>query len=45
MDAEFRCRKCQYHWRAKPDPVACPKCEHTYVDWLNYEEMKAKNFK
>ncbi len=39
---EFRCLRCKHEWTEPPGPTACPKCEHLYVKWLNYEKDFAK---
>jgi len=40
MLAEFQCLKCGCQWRNVPGPTQCPNCNHLYVKWVNYEEMK-----
>ena len=36
--ARFRCWKCKFEWVSKSGPCVCPRCEHEYIDWLNYKE-------
>ena len=36
---EARCCRCGFEWRARPDPLTCPKCGHVYVKWVNYEQF------
>ncbi len=38
--AEFICLKCKYRWKSDPGPTQCPKCNHDYVKWVNYELMR-----
>lgn len=38
-EARYRCRGCGHEWRGRSGPVTCPKCPHTYIDWLNAQEM------
>jgi Zn finger protein HypA/HybF involved in hydrogenase expression len=40
MLAEFKCMKCKFKWSSNPGPTQCPMCNHLYVEWLNYEEMR-----
>jgi len=40
MLAKFMCLKCFYKWEDNPGPTQCPSCNHLYVKWLNYEEMR-----
>lgn len=35
--AQYRCLKCQHTWQMLPGVAICPKCEHLYVRWLNYD--------
>ncbi len=38
--SEYRCQKCHFQFSlTKPQPVDCPKCNHNYVDWINYREV------
>ena len=45
MKAKFKCLKCDYKWTERPAMVSCPKCNHKYVKWINYETMHRKHFK
>lgn len=45
MYAKFKCLKCGYKYLSKPGPTKCPKCNHLYVKWINYEEMYELIFK
>jgi rubrerythrin len=38
--AKFKCIKCDFLWESNPGPTQCPKCDHLYVKWLNYEQMR-----
>ena len=38
--ATFKCLRCGYQWSNIPGPTECPYCNHLYVKWLNYEEMR-----
>ncbi len=40
MKAQYRCLQCEWEWEGKPGPTQCPLCNHDYVKWENYEEMK-----
>jgi len=40
MLAKFRCLKCNHIWKSNPGPTQCPVCNHLYIKWLNYEEMR-----
>lgn len=40
MLAKFLCLKCSYIWESNPCPTQCPKCNHLYVKWVNYEKMR-----
>ena len=40
MLAKHLCLKCGYKWEEVHRPTQCPKCDHLYVKWLNYEEMR-----
>ena len=44
MLARHFCLQCHYRWEGIHGPTQCPKCGHLYVKWLNYEEMKKRNF-
>ena len=35
-----KCLKCGFEWRARPDPLTCPKCHHVYVKWVNFDEHR-----
>ena len=37
MLAKYKCLKCDYEWKQKPEPVICPVCKHLYIKWVNYE--------
>jgi len=37
--AEYECLKCYHRWRKKPSPTVCKKCGHSYIKWLNYDEI------
>lgn len=37
-DAHYRCLKCGHEWRQPPGMVDCPKCQHLYVKWVNYND-------
>jgi len=50
----FECLQCDAAWEmkhCKPNEVAyhnqprCPKCESKYVKWVNYEELRKRNFR
>mgnify|MGYP000524728744 CR=1 FL=1 len=45
LKAKFKCLKCEHKWAEKPIMVACPKCNHKYVKWTNYESLYKKHFK
>ena len=36
---KFKCKSCDHIWLSDNNYVACPKCGHLYVVWLNYEEL------
>lgn len=36
----YKCLKCGYEWEQLPAPTQCPKCNHLYVKWLNYEQLR-----
>lgn len=40
MKALFECIKCKYLWEANPGPTVCVRCGHSYVRWLNYDELR-----
>ena len=40
MIGKFKCLGCGHYWEGSPEPDPCPKCNHDYVKWLNYEEMR-----
>ena len=42
--AEFRCLSCNFEWKCQPQSVECPKCEHIYVLWTNFDsDFDTKN--
>ena len=43
--AKFCCLACGHEWEQPPKPTKCPKCDHLYVKWLNYEELRASSAK
>jgi len=42
MKAEYKCLKCGYQYKGFPGPTQCPKYNHLYIKWLNFEDMKKK---
>ena len=40
MKASYKCDKCGYKWNSNPKQTICPKCNHLYVEWLNYKEWR-----
>ncbi len=43
MKARFKCQKCDHTWEEEHKGMTqCPRCNHLYVDWLNYEEMRTR---
>jgi len=38
----FKCLKCGHQWKQRSGQSQCPKCDHLYVKWLNYEEQRKK---
>ena len=42
MKAKYKCLKCKYEYQELSGPTQCPKCNHLYIKWLNFEEMKKK---
>jgi len=41
-DAKYKCMNCGYRYESQPCPTQCPKCNHLYVKWMNYKEMRKK---
>ena len=41
--AIYKCLKCGVEWGSKPGPTQCPKCQHLYVKWLNYEKLRKEH--
>ena len=39
--AKYKCLKCFYEYEDKAGPTKCPRCEHLYVEWLNYEKFES----
>lgn len=37
--AQYKCLKCLHEWNGECGPTICPKCNHVYVKWLNYDEL------
>lgn len=37
--AELQCLACGRAWTAKAGSANCPKCQHVYVKWVNYEAL------
>ncbi len=40
MKAKYKCLKCGYQYKSPPGPTQCPKCNHLYIKWLNFEDMR-----
>ncbi len=40
MLAKFMCLRCGCTWENIPGPTQCSICDHIYVKWINYEEMR-----
>jgi len=40
LTTKGKCMRCSYEFSGKTGPMKCPKCNHLYVEWLNYQEMK-----
>lgn len=38
--AEYRCLACGHQWQQEPARGPCPVCQHDYVKWENYEEVR-----
>ena len=44
MNAEYRCNGCGHAWHlAQPSQVTCPKCNHLYVKWVNFDAWRKAN--
>ena len=43
MKAKYKCLGCNYEYEGEPGPTECPKCDHLYVKWVNYEEWRKNN--
>jgi len=51
----FECLNCDAAWEMKHCPPnakkvyhnqpACPKCKSKYVKWVNYEELRKRDFR
>lgn len=49
--AEYRCTRCQHRFDILQGPGAppnsgatCPKCQHLWVEWLNYDALYKSRF-
>lgn len=40
MLAKHKCLKCGCKWDSRPGPTQCPLCNHLYIKWVNYDEMR-----
>ena len=40
--AEYLCLKCNHKYLDNPGMTTCPVCNHNYIKWLNYDELKKK---
>ena len=40
MLAKHKCLQCGYEWESRPGPTQCPLCNHLYIKWVNYDEMR-----
>jgi len=39
---KYKCRNCGHEFeRPEPGPAECERCDHLYVDWLNWKEIMA----
>lgn len=39
----YVCQRCEHTFVLEsPEPVACTKCGHAYVFWLNYDEWRQR---
>jgi rubrerythrin len=36
----LRCRKCGLTWKSHSASTRCRKCNHEYVEWLDYAEWE-----
>lgn len=37
--AHYRCLRCDHEWHEPAGPTQCPRCEHLYVRWVNYNDL------
>lgn len=40
--AIYKCLKCGHNYTGKPGPTICPICNHVYIKWVNYDDIKKK---
>lgn len=40
--AKFKCMRCENIYHDFPGPTKCPNCGNSYVEWINYEDLKER---